>query len=209
VRYQPATERARVGGDWYDAFTGPDGSLLVAVGDVTGHDQWAAAAMAQIRNLLRGIAYRADAGPALVLAHLDSAMEGLAVGLYATAVLAAVRAEERVLRWSNAGHPPPVLVAPDGRAQLLQAQPEPLLGLGAPGPRSEHALAVEPGSTVVFYTDGLVERRPIPLQERLAWLTGVLEGSQDRDPDSLCDHVLAQLDGPTGDDIALLVLRVA
>jgi hypothetical protein len=208
VRYQPATERARVGGDWYDAFVSPDGSLTVAVGDVTGHDQWAAAAMAQIRNLLRGIGYTGDPAPAGVLTRLDRAMEGLAVGVYATAVLAGIDADERVLRWSNAGHPPPVLVAPDGRARLLQTPPDPLLGLGDGDPRSEHAMAIEPGATVVFYTDGLVERRPTPLQDRLAWLTGVLSGRHGMDPEALCDHVLAALDGPADDDVALLVLRV-
>jgi hypothetical protein len=208
VRYLPATERARVGGDWYDAFAGPDGALTVAVGDVTGHDQWAAAAMAQIRNLLRGIAFAPGAAPALSLADLDRAMDGLAVGLYATAVLATVRPGERLLRWSNAGHPPPVLLAPDGRARLLQTPPDPLLGLGGATGRTEHAHSLEPGATVLFYTDGLVERRPFPLQERLAWLTRVLEGRHALDPEALCDHVLAQLDDPAADDIALLALRL-
>jgi hypothetical protein len=210
VRYLPATERARVGGDWYDAFAAPDGSLTVAVGDVTGHDQWAAAAMAQIRNLLRGIAYAGPAAPApaLVLDGLDRAMDGLAVGVYATAVLADVRPDQRTLRWSNAGHPPPVLLGPDGRARLLQTPPDPLLGLGGSGGRSEHVRSLEPGSSVVFYTDGLVERRPVPLQERLRWLAGVLEGRHALDPEALCDHVLDQLDGPASDDVALLVLRL-
>jgi serine phosphatase RsbU (regulator of sigma subunit) len=135
-------------------------------------------------------------------------MDGLAVGVYATAVLADVRPEDRTLRWSNAGHPPPVLLDPDGHARLLQPRPDPLLGLGRTEPRSEYALTLAAGATVVLYTDGLVERRPIPLQERLVWLTGLLEGRHELDPEALCDHVLAQLDGPASDDIALLVLRV-
>jgi hypothetical protein len=210
VRYLPAGERAPVGGDWYDAFTRPDGTLTVAVGDVTGHDEWAAAAMAQIRNLLRGVSYTVDATPSHVLSLLDQAMDGLAVGVYATAVLAQIAPDSGTLEWSNAGHPPPVLIAPDGDARLLHTPPETLLGLGGgPTARNDHALVLEPGATVVFYTDGLVERRPVPLQERLTWLTGLLEGGHRMSAEDVCDHVLAQLDGPVDDDVALLVLRAA
>ena len=120
VRYRPAAERARVGGDWYDAFLGPDGQLNVVVGDVTGHDQTSAAAMGQLRNVLRGVAWTlADGSPGAVLRALDRAAEGLAVETYATAVLA--RVCEGSLQWSNAGHPPPVLIESDGAARLLEA----------------------------------------------------------------------------------------
>ena len=214
VRYLPAAELAQVGGDWYDAFMGPDGALTLVVGDVTGHDQRAAAAMAQVRNLLRGICYTVQEPPGLVVTALDEAMHGLAIGVFATAILAKVEqtGEEaerglRTLRWCNAGHPPPVLLEPDGTARLLESEPEVLLGLG-PSRRTDHAVQLRPGATVVLYTDGLVERRGAPLQERLEWLTGVVSGCQELDAEELCDHVLAQLGRGADDDIALLVLRV-
>ncbi len=88
MRYVPAAHHTRVGGDWYDVFTTAGGVLNVVIGDVTGHDQQAAAAMAQLRNLLRGIAHSADAGPAATLTALDRAISDLHVGVLATVVVA-------------------------------------------------------------------------------------------------------------------------
>jgi hypothetical protein len=212
VRYLPASARAQVGGDWYDSFLGRDGALTVVIGDVTGHDRDAAAAMAQIRNLLRGVSYTTQASPSEVLAGVDGAMHGLGVGTYATAVVARVEQEEgqapqRTLRWSNAGHPPPVLIAPDGSARLLETRPELLLGLGSAS-RADHVVTLEPGSRIVFYTDGLVERRGVPLPESFAWLAGILDDRAGMSAEALCDHVLGRLDGPVQDDVALLVLGV-
>jgi serine phosphatase RsbU (regulator of sigma subunit) len=215
VRYQPAAEQLQVGGDWYDSFIGPDGSTTLVVGDVTGHDQWAAAAMAQVRNLLRGVAYTLSQSPARELAVLDAAMYGLGVGVYATALLARVDRDPddlegttRRLRWSNAGHPPPVLLGRDGRARLLETPPDVLLGLGD-APRHDHVVALAPGDTVVLYTDGLVERRDSPIDARLKWLTDLLQGGQDADPEALCDRLLDAIDANVDDDVALLVLRVS
>lgn len=208
VRYLPAAKQSQIGGDWYDSFNGPDGTLMVAVGDVNGHDQRAAVAMAQVRNLLRGVAYTTHGSPARVLTALDGAMVGLGVDLYATAVLARVEETStgRVLHWSNAGHPPPVLIAPDGRARMLVSTPDVLLGLGECA-RADHAVVLEHGSTVVFYTDGLVERRRIPLQEGFDWLVDLLDGLQDLDAEAICDHILDEVDKTVDDDIVLLVLR--
>lgn len=213
VRYQPAAELAQVGGDWYDAFHLPDGSLTVVVGDVAGHDQVAAASMGQLRNLVRGVAYTLRQSPARVLTGLDHAMDGLAVDVVATAVLAQVResgeSSPRTVSWSNAGHPPPVLIGADGRARLLETTPDLLLGLQAATRRADHAIELEPGASLVIYTDGLVERRGVNLSDSLAWLLGVLEGRHDLAPEELCNHLLAQLHGRVEDDIALLVVRSA
>ncbi|MBB6629080.1 SpoIIE family protein phosphatase [Nocardioides sp. KIGAM211] len=214
VRYQPAAELAQVGGDWYDAFLLPDGSLTMVVGDVAGHDQDAAASMGQLRNLVRGVAYSLQETPSRVLSGLDHAMDGLAVDVVATAVLAqlapAVAGQDGLtLSWSNAGHPPPVLLAADGSARLLETTPDLLLGLQADTSRSDHTLALAPGDSLVIYTDGLVERRGVPLQESLDWLLGVLEGRQSLPPEELCNHLLGQLDGRGEDDVALLVVRSA
>src|SRR4051812_19888377 len=213
VRYLPAAEQAKLGGDWYDAFMLPSGSLAMVIGDVTGHDLEAAAAMAQARNLLRGISYTIDEPPARVLAALDRAMYGLAVNTYATAILAHVEQGEmaaedgvRTLRWSNAGHPPPVLLAPDGSARLLEAHPDALLGLGA-AERTDHTVTLDPGATLVFYTDGLVERRSASLDDQLARLLAALEGRDDMNAETLSDYLVSKLSGTAEDDVALLVLR--
>jgi len=129
VRYLPAAEAARVGGDWYDAFVQPAGSTMLVIGDVAGHDTAAAATMGQLRGLLRGIATYSGAGPAEVLRGLDASMEVLLVGQIATA--AAVRFEQTPeerkrgttrMVWSSAGHPAPILVHADGRVEVLGEQ---------------------------------------------------------------------------------------
>jgi stage II sporulation SpoE-like protein len=209
VRYRPAAERAQIGGDWYDAFPLPDGRLTIVVGDVTGHDASAAAAMAQVRNLVRGVAYTLQSSPTAVLAGVDEAMAGLGIDVFATAVLAQVHDGEdgaRSLRWCNAGHLPPILLTPDGGARPLETTPDLLLGISATD-RTDHAVAVEPGASVVIYTDGLIERRDTSLTESVRWLTGVLEGQVGRTAEQLADHIVGQLDDAVEDDVALLVLR--
>ncbi|WP_433650057.1 PP2C family protein-serine/threonine phosphatase [Micromonospora zamorensis] len=214
VRYQPAAEQAQVGGDWYDAFLLPDGCLTVVVGDVTGHDRHSAAAMAQVRNLARGIGYTLQQPPAKVLSALDAAMSGLAVDVYATAILAQVRqdacdAEQglRTLRWSNAGHPPPVLLHPDGRVEVLTATPEPLLGTRLKVDRHDHTVILKPGSTVVFYTDGLVERRAKGIDEGIADLVDLLGHRQNYTAEQVCDLLLDHFGYTTEDDIVLAVIH--
>ncbi|MGX6605243.1 PP2C family protein-serine/threonine phosphatase [Micromonosporaceae bacterium Da 78-11] len=127
VRYHPAAEGAQIGGDWYDAFELPGGRLTVVVGDVSGHDRHAAAAMSQLRNLLRGISHALRKPPARVLAALNEAMATLKVDVFATAVLAQIE-PDLTLVWSNAGHPPPVLLGPDGAVRLLDPPADHLLG---------------------------------------------------------------------------------
>ncbi|MFG1927017.1 PP2C family protein-serine/threonine phosphatase [Cryptosporangium sp. NPDC048952] len=212
VRYRSALEQAQVGGDWYDAYLLPDGRLTMAVGDVTGHDLDAAALMAQLRNLLRGISYTLRHFPSRVLAGLDDALHGLHVGAFATVVLAHVDREgpqgRREVRWSNAGHPPPALVAPDGTVTLLTTRPELLIGVHAAAPRTDHTVVLEPGSSLVFYTDGLVERRGESLDDGLGRLVDALADRQHASADELCDHLLGAF-GPTSeDDVVLAVLRV-
>ena len=211
TRYVPAAEEAHVGGDWYDAFSVHAGAPTLVIGDVAGHDRHAAAAMAQVRYLLRGVAYTLAEPPAAVLEQLDRTMSGVTAGLVATAVLAQVEEDAdrggRRLRWSNAGHPPPVLLEPDGSARFLERAADPLLGASS-GERTDHTAELPPGSSVVLYTDGLVERRGTPLQDSLDWLVEVLHGRQHLSPEELCDHLLGQLDAGTTDDIALLVVRV-
>jgi serine phosphatase RsbU (regulator of sigma subunit) len=210
VRYQPAGEGAHIGGDWYDAFTLPDGRLTVVVGDVTGHDRRAAAAMSEIRSLLRGISYALLKPPALVLTRLQEAMQGFAVDVLATVVLAQIERDDhgaRTLRWSNAGHPPPVLVTPDGSARLLETRAETLLGTRGTVNRTDQAVGLPPGASVVFYTDGLVERRGASLDDGLRELTRVLDGCAAMGAEQLCDHLLACFAVGTDDDVVVAVVR--
>jgi serine phosphatase RsbU (regulator of sigma subunit)/PAS domain-containing protein len=220
VRYQPAAQEAQVGGDWYDAFATAAGSTVLAVGDVNGHDRAAAALMGQLRNLLRGMAYDSDDSPATLTARLDGAMRGLGLDTLATAVLA--RVEElppevrdlrppgtRLLRWSNAGHLPPVLRRADGTVRVLEHVSDLLLGVDPSAARTERFTELEPGSVLVLYTDGLVERRTTGLAEGIRRLAGVVEDHPDTDPEGLADRLLRAFEqGSQEDDVALLVVRV-
>ncbi|MDP9406856.1 MAG: SpoIIE family protein phosphatase [Actinomycetota bacterium] len=214
VRYRPAAREAEVGGDWYDAFLTPSGTTTLVIGDVTGHDRTAAAVMGQLRNLLRGVAHALDAPPAQVLTALDQAIRDLGVTSLATVVLARVEqtpaeaaAGLRTLRWSNAGHLPPLLVEPDGTACVLERPADLLLGLLPDIDRGDHTVTLQPGATVLLYTDGLVERRGEALDAGLARLVEAAGELRHLAPDDLCDALLARLAPEPGDDIALVALR--
>ena len=218
VRYQPAAQEAQVGGDWYDAFVVPGGDVVVVVGDVAGHDRDAAAAMAQVRNVLRGVAHTVPQSPAHVLSALDRAMADLGVEALATAVLAKLeqprtgpaggaRWGTRVLRWSTAGHPPPLLLLPGGGWDLLDGGPDLLLGLDPHTDRTEHERVLAPGTTVLLYTDGLVERRGTDLTEGIGWLRRTACRLAHLPLPEFCEALLSELPGQVEDDIALLALR--
>jgi GAF domain-containing protein len=210
ARYLPAQIGTAVGGDWYDAFVQPDGSVMLAVGDVSGHDIEAAATMGQVRNLVRGDAYGRDDEPGPLLAQLDRALHGLGMPAAATAVLARVRrdADGYDLTFSNAGHPPPVLLGPDGAAEIWWEAPEPLLGLLPREERSTHRRRVRPGSTLLLYTDGLVEHPAQLIDDGVRRIREVLLSCAGLPADELCTRLL---DTATrrDDDIALLVIRLS
>ncbi|WP_380170455.1 SpoIIE family protein phosphatase [Kineococcus sp. DHX-1] len=228
ARYLPAAEAAQVGGDWYDAFLQEDGASVLVIGDVLGHDGTAAASMGQVRTLVRAAAVMTGHGPADVLAATDSAMSTLQVGTIATCVVARLEQDDDLtrrgltrLRWSTAGHPPPVLVGRDGVPRLLDEpdQRDLLLGVAPGTARHEHTVDVERGGTLLLYTDGLVERRGESLQVGLERLLVAVEEAVAREPrdadgfpldvDATCDAVLRRL-VPTqpGDDVALVAIRL-
>ena len=209
VRYRPAAQQAQVGGDWYDAFPTADDATFLVVGDVAGHDQNAAAAMGQVRNLLRGVAYAQPGSPSVVLTTLDRAICHLDVDVLATAVLARVHrsAAGPVLQWTNAGHPPPVLVTADGAVSLLEGKADLLLGIDPDTRRHDETRCVPDGALVLLYTDGLVERRGANLEDGLRWLLGMVSELAGHGPDQLCDALLAQVEEHAEDDVALLALR--
>ena len=214
VRYRPAASEAQVGGDWYDAFLQPDGATVLVIGDVVGHDHEAAATMGQLRGILRTLGYsRGAAGPAEILRAVDRTALGLDVDGLATVLLARVErrpdvpdAGTRTLRWSNAGHLPPLLLTADGRVTCLDSPPDLLLGVDVDTARTEHTAELPDGSTLLLFTDGLVERRGESLDDGLARLQQVLAGLVDLPLDALCDRLLDQL-AADGDDVALLAVR--
>jgi len=215
VRYQPAGHEAQVGGDWYDAFLQPDGATMIAIGDVVGHGSDAAAAMGQLRGLLRALAYDNDEPPAATLGRTDRAAEGLAVGTLATAILARVERHpdvpvtgRRVLRWSNAGHVPPLLLSPDGSSRVLGTRPDLMLGVDPAAARHDHTVDLEPGDTLLLVTDGLVERRGSDLDEGMARLQEALRDLVGEPLDTLLDRVLDRLVPLAGhDDVAVVAVR--
>ena len=217
VRYIPAAEAARVGGDWYDAFLQPSGSTMLVIGDVVGHDTAAAAAMGQLRSLLRGIATYSDAGPGEVLRGLDAAMAQLQVGTYATAAVARFEQTPDELargitrmRWSNAGHLPPLVINPDGTlAALADWRGELLLGVDAATPRGESVVTLDRGTTVLLFTDGLIERRGGDLDEGMVRLRAAATELAGRPLDELCDELVERLvHGRPEDDVALVAIRL-
>jgi PAS domain S-box-containing protein len=228
TRYAPAGDAARIGGDWYDAFLqqsrGPGGhDVVVVVGDVVGHDVEAAAAMGQVRGLLRGIAVHSGYAPAAVLSGVDEVMESLRLETTATAVVARLErhpragadaGEEVVLRWSHAGHPPALMLSPGGEVTRLADADgnDLLLGLDPTTRRAERVEFLEPGSVLVFYTDGLVERRDRDIDAGIDALAELLHdlapGTEDME--ELADQLLGgMIEDKPEDDVALLVVRLA
>ncbi|WP_246169085.1 SpoIIE family protein phosphatase [Actinotalea subterranea] len=219
VRYVPAAEAAQIGGDWYDAFLQRDGATVLVIGDVVGHDTAAAAAMGQVRSILRGIAVATGAGPAQLLREVDQAMRTLQATTIATAVVARIEQTPEDLahlrtrvRWSNAGHPPPLVIRPDGTVvPLVAAQGDLLLGVLPDTLRRETEVVLDAGSTVLLFTDGLVERRAQPLRAGLTRLQQVLSelARLDLDLDALCDETLRRMLPPhPEDDVALVAVRL-
>jgi serine phosphatase RsbU (regulator of sigma subunit) len=216
ARYRPAAERDQVGGDWYDAVVMPSGDISLMVGDVVGHDLVAAATMGQLRTMLRAIAWSIDAAPSLNVRRLDQAMRDLDVDGLATLGYARLEQDEcdratgrRTFRWTSAGHPPPLLIAADGTTRLLdEGDNDLMLGVLPDSERSDNRVQVEAGSTVLLYTDGLVERRGEHLDDGLARLCF---SAADHHALPVADFLDAVLDDLLGarlvDDVAVLAVR--
>ncbi|MGY1744737.1 SpoIIE family protein phosphatase [Blastococcus sp. SYSU D00695] len=211
VRYRAATRGVSIGGDWYDSFLQPDGDMVLVIGDVMGHDIEAAAAMGQVKTLVRGIAFDRLEQPAEVLRRVDHTLVGLAVPTMATALVSRVEhdgAGGRTLRWSSAGHPEPMMLRADGTVVDLTAPVGPPLGIGWRGPRADGAADLPDGATVLLFTDGLFERRGVPLDDGRDQVRQLLVEHGGRPLEELCDRLLGVMlaDGAE-DDVAVLALR--
>ncbi|MFI7615065.1 SpoIIE family protein phosphatase [Nonomuraea terrae] len=208
VRYLPAEDLARLGGDWYKARAVPDGRALLVIGDAMGHGLTAAGIMLQMRAGLAGLAHTGAPAHQLALwlnTLLTSTNEGVTVT--GTAIIGHFDAKDRTFAWTNAGHPNPLLVR-DGRAELLEGSRGPLLGVFD----AEYELTttrLEPGDVLLFYTDGVVERRGADLDTGVRTLIQAVQACVAEDPDELIDCVLERLGGDhMEDDVCLLAARV-
>ncbi|GAA3089926.1 SpoIIE family protein phosphatase [Streptosporangium carneum] len=217
--YLPAADDDMVGGDWYDSFPLPPApgqpqgsSLAVTVGDITGHDMRAATLMGQVRSMLRQAVLDHPAlGPAAALTALEHAC--LSLPLAATGTILHARLDHVgpgwTLTWSNAGHPPPLLLLPDGRTCQLDRHDVLFYPGLQHGPRTDHRLTLEPGSTLLLYTDGLVDQPGHDLSWAIDEARALLAAHGDRPLPALLETLAGELAGPkAADDVALLAIRV-
>jgi anti-sigma regulatory factor (Ser/Thr protein kinase) len=207
ARYLPAAAEAEVGGDWYDVIPMPGGSIGLVMGDVAGKGIAAAALMGQLRNGLRVYSLEHDR-PDEILDRMNVLLSQQAAFQMSTAVVFTFDPSSNRLCFSAAGHPPPLLLEPDGSARFLESRPSVPLGILPYGRYHVCEATLPPGATLLLYTDGLVERRDASLTAGLNHLRAATNGAP-ADPDELCEHVLSMLlpQGPPGDDVALLALR--
>ncbi|MFI8298924.1 SpoIIE family protein phosphatase [Streptomyces nigra] len=204
-RYQPAGAAAEVGGDWFDVIPLEGAKTALVVGDVMGSGIEAAATMGRLRTATHTLA-SLDLEPTRLLEHLDTITQGLDHSI-ATCVYAVHDPELRQCRIANAGHLPPVRVRPGRPPELLELPTGAPLGVGGVA-FSTTTVDLEPGDQLVFYTDGLVETRRHPLDERLDALLALLD-DPGRPLQECCDLLLRTLHQPeNSDDVALLIARV-
>jgi anti-sigma regulatory factor (Ser/Thr protein kinase) len=207
ARYLPGTVGVEVGGDWYDAIHLEDGRIGLVVGDVVGKGVQAAATMGQLRNALRAFAFEHN-DPDEVVSRLGKLVDGMTEAPFATLAYLVVDPRGRGVRYVVAGHPPPLIRAPDGTTAFLDGGRTLPIGVDASLSFEAGDVQLEAGSTIVLYTDGLVERRGRPLDEGLDLLT-TSATETDSDPEELVDTLIAALIGEDErpDDVAVLALR--
>ncbi|WUD79027.1 SpoIIE family protein phosphatase [Streptomyces sp. NBC_00510] len=211
ARYVPAPQASQVGGDWYDAFPLVDGATALAIGDVVGHDLDAAGGMAQVRNMLRAFAWSDPESPSAIVTRLDQAVMHTAEVPMATMIFARLTSVDDGLwrlEWTNAGHPPPLLVTYDGQTSFLTEGHGILLGTGTDRPRQDAVFTLPPQATLVLYTDGLVESTRHSIDVGLDELRKHAASLARRPLDSFSDSLLNRVRPPDNDDdVAFLALR--
>ena len=218
ARYEPADARENVGGDWFDAAPlvdplHPDVQILaVSVGDIIGHTLHAATIMGQVRSMLRQSAWDHPGGPpSVILGAFETANLGLGLTAAGTTVvthLCRTRDDGWTMTWTNAGHPPPILLLPDGTAEVL-SEHDALFGFALTSslPRRDHQRDIAPGSTLFLYTDGLVERRDSDIDTGTDALLAVLDEVRDRTPQEIVDATVSRLAADSPDDVVAFAIR--
>lgn len=204
ARYVPAAKRS-IGGDWYDLFTLPNGQVCVVIGDVVGHGLRAAVVMGRLRSALRAYAFD-GASPGDVLARLHRKLQHFEPGEMATVLLATFDPSLEHVEISSAGHLPALLAAPGAASAQVDISPDPPLGVAPDVTRRTATIKVPSGGVMCLYTDGLVERRGVPLDDCLARLCAAVVADE---PEAICASAMSALIGnelPT-DDIAMIAVR--
>jgi len=210
ARYEPGENGTAVGGDWYDAIALPSGLVALAIGDVVGRGIEAASTMGQMRSALRAILMQADdTGRMADRLNRFTLSLGSDEAMMTTVVLAILEPGTGTLRFTNAGHPPPLLVAADGRAAYLDERPSPPMGVLSTPRYKQHTRRLEPGATLVLYTDGLVEEPTEVLDVGLERLRAAASATG-ADVEATCELLLdsIQRDEARSDDVTLLVVRL-
>lgn len=207
ARYLPASRGAMIGGDWYDAIELEDGRVAVVVGDVVGHGLRAATVMGQLRNAFRAYALL-ESSAAQTLSRLNRLLMKDDRELMATVLFMLLDRDTGAISYASAGHPPALVVSHTGETRYLEGGRSVPLGTSDARAYVEAEDTLAAGSTLLLYTDGLVERRDTPLQDRLAQLATVA-GIAGGDLSDVCDQVLGGVLGglSPSDDVALLALR--
>jgi serine phosphatase RsbU (regulator of sigma subunit) len=210
VRYLPAGPDVEVGGDWYDVMPLGGGKVGLVVGDVMGHGIHQAAAMGQVRLGLRAYLLEEDHTIDEVVQRTDVLLQSLGEMQTATLVLAVIDLAGPAVSLVNAGHPMPVLIEPDGSATFITGGHGSLLGLHHSAPRPVLGpRRVTPGSSLLLYTDGLIDRHEREGEDGFAHLLATLDGFSGS-PDELCDRVTqTMVEDEPGDDVCLLAVKVA
>ena len=208
VRYQAASRPLQVGGDWYDVVDLEDGRIALVVGDCVGHDLAAATVMGQVRSACRALLL-GDPSPSAALTGMDRFAARLPGAQCTTAVCAVLNPETGELVYSSAGHPPPIIVYADGATRMLDDAHTIALGVRPDWSRPEAHLIMPPRATLVLYTDGLVERRRIPLEHGISQVAALVRDGLASTLDDLANQIMSGL-APSGgyqDDVALLLYR--
>ena len=209
VRCRPAKAAYLVAGDWYDALQLPDGELLIVVGDIAGHGIDAVTGMVAARNTLRGLVVT-GADPHDLLSSLNYAACMFTEGVTGTVICGRYDPKTQQLHWARAGHLPPVLVR--GRQAEVQPMPEGmLLGMQVDAEYEQVTLQLRTGDTLLFYTDGLIERRAASISDALAEFAAAAvpdDAEADLDVDAHVAQIMANAASDTGDDACLLAVRI-
>ncbi len=207
AHYRPAGAGSQVGGDWYDTVIQPDGTLLLVIGDVAGRGINAASQMGQLRSALRAYAFDGHS-PGSLLERMNLFMNGLRDRGMATVGLVSVDPTAGTVTYAKAGHPPALLVGPEGETTWLDEAAGVPLGVLDEAEYAEGTATLAAGSTLVLYTDGLIEMRGESLDRGFERLEAAATSGPD-DAESLVEHVLENTlaDPDIDDDVTLLVLR--
>jgi len=208
ARYAAITESDAVGGDWFDTYIWPDGRLGLMVGDVVGHNLDAAAAMGHLRAGVAALAPHLESSPSAWLRALDECARGPNGTDWVTAASVVLDPIAGSVRACVAGHPPPILVTPLGELTWLDQARSTPMGSIVSDRTAEHHESLEPGSVVVVYSDGLMERRDEAVDASLARLADVVRDLRNLEPADLCEQLMTAMgnDAPE-DDIVILVAR--